>query len=229
MVLTRKEERSCGYKTKVAIIGASGGLGTKLSERLKPDFDVIPLSSKELDITDRGQLSSFFSTNELGIVINLAGYNFDCFLHKYNDANFNELDKQIDIVTKGGVNILNACLPGMRARGFGRIVYFSSIVVSKPVVGTSVYSASKAFLEALMRSCAVENAAKGITSNTIQLGYFNAGLTNKIPASIQDKLKCNIPSRRWGELNELENVVRCLIQTEYINGTTLKVTGAGEL
>ena len=63
----------------------------------------------------------------------------------------------------------------------------------------------------------------------IQLGYFNAGLTHKIPASIQDKLKGDIPSGRWGELNELENVVRCLIQTEYINGTTLKVTGAGEL
>jgi len=229
MVLAHKEVYSLGHKTTVAIIGASGGLGRSLSKRLKSDLNVIPLSSKQLDITNRNQLNSFFINNKVGIVINLAGYNFDCLLHKYNHENFHELDKQIDIVTKGGVNLLNACLPGMRSRGFGRIIYFSSIVVSKPVVGTAVYSASKAFLETLMKSCVVENGTKGITSNAIQLGYFNAGLTKKIPSSIQNTLKHNIPSRRWGEMDELENVVRCLIKTEYINGTTLKLTGAGEL
>ena len=228
-MVIENEKKLTNYKNTVLIIGGSGGIGRSLSDKLKLDLNVISLSSKELDITNRKQLREFFNKNKIGVVINLAGYNFDCFLHKYNIENFNEIDKQIDIIIKGGVNILNACIPGMRSRGFGRIIYISSILVSKPVVGTAVYSASKSFLETLMKSCTIENGMKGITSNTIQLGYFDAGLTKKIPPLIQNKIKLNIPSKRWGAIEELENVVRCLIKTEYINGMTLKLTGAGEL
>jgi len=227
--ISKKIDTSIPFKKLIVIIGGSSGLGVGLSFKLKNNYEVISLSSKDLDITNQEDLRTFFNNKKVDILINLSGYNYDCLIHKYEESNYLEIDKQIDIVCKGGINVLNACLPKMRKAGYGRIIFISSILVSKPVIGTSVYTASKSFIESLMKTCAKENSQKGITSNAIQLGYFNAGLTKKIAPANQITLKENIPSKRWGELDELENVIRCIIQTEYINGSVLRLTGGAEL
>ena len=71
----------------------------------------------------------------------------------------------------------------------------------------------------------MENANKGVTCNTIQLGYFDGGLTYKIPEQFRADIQKSIPIGRWGSIDELENVIRCLIDTPYINGTSIKVNG----
>ena len=209
----------------VALIGGSGGIGAELDSLLGGGYKILNLSSSELNLTDVNSLKQFFSNNDIDIVINLAGYNFDCFLHKYDSTNFHEIDKQLDVVVKGSINLLNACLPAMRDRGFGRIIMASSVLVSQPLVGTAVYSASKAFVESLVQTCAIENCQKGITVNAIQIGYFDAGLTHKIPDNVKEGILAGIPSKRWGAIAELRNVVEMLITTEYVNGTTIKING----
>jgi NAD(P)-dependent dehydrogenase (short-subunit alcohol dehydrogenase family) len=209
----------------VALIGGSGGIGAELDSLLGGGYKILNLSSSDLDLTDVNSLKQFFSNNDIDIVINLSGYNFDCFLHKYDSTNFHEIDKQLDVVVKGSINLLNACLPAMRDRGFGRIIMASSILVSQPLVGTAVYSASKAFVESLVQTCAIENGQKGITVNAIQIGYFDAGLTHKIPDNVKEGILAGIPSKRWGAIVELRNVVEMLITTEYVNGTTIKING----
>ena len=136
---------------RIALIGGSGGIGTELASLLSGGYQILKLSSNDLNLTDINKLKEFFSNNDVDVVINLAGYNFDCFLHKYDDTNFHEIDKQLDVVVKGSINLLNACLPAMRDRGFGRIIMASSILVAQPLVGTAVYSASKAFVESLVQ------------------------------------------------------------------------------
>ena len=210
---------------RIALIGGSGGIGTELASLLSGGYQILKLSSNDLNLTDINKLKEFFSNNDVDVVINLAGYNFDCFLHKYDDTNFHEIDKQLDVVVKGSINLLNACLPAMRDRGFGRIIMASSILVAQPLVGTAVYSASKAFVESLVQTCAIENGQKGITVNAIQIGYFDAGLTHKIPDNVKEGILAGIPSKRWGAIVELKNVVEMLITTEYVNGTTIKING----
>ena len=209
----------------VALIGGSGGIGAELDSLLGGGYKILNLSSSDLNLTDVNSLKKFFSNNDIDIVINLSGYNFDCFLHKYDSTNFHEIDKQLDVVVKGSINLLNACLPAMRDRGFGRIIMASSILVAQPLVGTAVYSASKAFVESLVQTCAIENGQKGITVNAIQIGYFDAGLTHKIPDNVKEGILAGIPSKRWGAIVELKNVVEMLITTEYVNGTTIKING----
>lgn len=210
---------------KIALIGGSGGIGSKLASLLSSKYYTFNMSSKDLNLTDIYNLNSFFLNNDIDIVINLAGYNFDCFLHKYNETNYQEIDKQLNVVVKGSINLLNACLPSMRDRGFGRIIMASSILVSQPTVGTAVYTASKAFVESLVQTSAIENSSKGITINAIQLGYFDAGLTHKIPENIRKNILSSIPSKRWGSVVELKNVIEMIITTEYLNGTSIKING----
>ena len=216
--------KSSQLKT-LALIGGSGGIGTELDPLLDGGYKILNLSSSDINLTDINSLTEFFSNNDIDIVINLSGYNFDCFLHKYNTTSFHEIDKQLDVVVRGSINLLNACLPTMRDRGFGRIIMASSVLVSEPLVGTAVYSASKAFVESLVKTAAIENGQKGITVNAIQIGYFDAGLTHKIPDNVKEKILTGIPSKRWGAIAELKNVVEMLIATEYVNGTTIKING----
>jgi len=215
-------------KVKVLIIGGTGGLGSGLVANLESDYEITSMGSNDLNILDVDNLRAFFQKYEAEVILNVSGYNYDCLLHRYDDKNFNEIDKQIDIVVKGNVNLLNACLPGMRSRGYGRIILTSSILVSKPVAGTGVYSASKAFVEGLVKACSVENAFKGITASAIQVGYFDAGLTHRIPSKLQDSILNQLPTSRWGTIEELASVVRLLIENAYLNGTTIKINGGAE-
>ena len=97
--------------------------------------------------------------------------------------------------------------------------------MSQPLVGTAIYSASKAFVESLVKTCAIENCQKGITVNAIQIGYFDVGLTHKFPDNIKEEILASIPSKRWGSVVEIKNIVDMLIKTEYINGTSIKING----
>jgi NAD(P)-dependent dehydrogenase (short-subunit alcohol dehydrogenase family) len=95
-------------------------------------------------------------------------------------------------------------------------------------LGTSVYTASKSFVEGLVKACSIENYAKGITANALQIGYFDAGLTHRIPAELSKKIESNLPAKRWGKIDELASIVEMLINNAYISGTTVKVNGGAE-
>lgn len=209
---------------KVVIIGGTGGLGSQITPKLS-DYEVVSLSSSDLDIRDRKKVFEYFSNNPADIVINLSGYNRDSFIHKLNLQSHEEADNQIDINIKGNLNILSACLPSMREKGFGRIILISSVLAEKPVVSTGVYAGCKGFLDSLAKTIALENMSKNVTCNTIQLGYFDGGLTYAIPEDFRQVILKTIPANRWGTIDELENTIRFLINTPYVNGTNLKING----
>ena len=210
---------------KLVIFGGSGGLGKPLTKKLKKDFKVYSLSSKDVDVTNFNDVKDFFSLNEIDIVVNLSGYNFNLILHKYSYDNYFEIQKQIKINIEGNINILSGCLPHMRNKNFGRIILISSVLSSKPVAGTSIYSGCKAFIDNLVKTCSLENLRKGITCNSIQLGYFDGGMTYQIPEKLIDQIKNDIPLKRFGNISELESTINYLIHTPYITGTSIKLNG----
>ena len=210
----------------LVIFGGSGGIGKQLTPLLERDYNVLSLSSKDVDITNYFDIKNFFLGNVVDIVVNLSGYNFNCFLHKYNDdVKLKERDEQVNVVINGTLNIMSNCLPQMRERGYGRIILTSSILASKPVAGTSIYSGCKAFMDNLAKTCSVENLSRGITCNTLQLGYMDGGLTYKVPEPFRRKIKENMPLKRWGTIEEIQNTIKYLINTEYVSGCAMKVNG----
>ena len=135
----------------------------------------------------------------------------------------------ININVKGNLNLLSACLPGMRKQKNGRIIFLSSVLSTMPVAGTSVYSASKAFIDNLVKTVTLENLSKGITCNSIQLGYFDAGMAHRIPEKIINNIVDDIPLKRLGKMEELYNTIEYLINTEYVSGTSIKINGGIDL
>ena len=88
---------------KIALFGGSGGLGTKLKPMLEDKYEVISLSSSDVDVRSMDELNVWFGNNDIDIIINLSGYNVDGFVHKLNSPT--DIDNMIDINIKGNINI----------------------------------------------------------------------------------------------------------------------------
>jgi len=93
------------------------------------------------------------------------------------------------------------------------------------MMGTGLYGAGKAFVDHLVQTAALENARHGITVNSIRMGYFDAGLTHRVPERVLSDAMYRIPLQRLGRMEELASAVRFLYENEYVTGTSLDLTG----
>lgn len=224
----------------IIITGASKGIGKflfdKFSEQGKEvigtfnSTNVAGSSSNSMyhvDITDYMQITDFFlkikdRLNEI-VLINSAGANYNCFAHK---ANIDTWKKIIDINLIGTFNMIHHVLQVMREQNYGRIINFSSVIAQRGIPGTSAYAASKAGLWGLAKAIAVENGSKGITINTLNLGYFNIGMINEVTSEMKEVLKTQIPvNNQFGEPNEIFEAVNYIIKSSYLTGSTIDING----
>jgi NAD(P)-dependent dehydrogenase (short-subunit alcohol dehydrogenase family) len=210
----------------ILIIGTTGGIGGQLSDLFREEGDfktLVGTGSSSLDIKSSLCVKSFFDVNpNINIVINAAGYNHNGFIDKQSSE---EVLKQLEINVIGYHNILQACLPHMRKGQFGRIITMSSILSHKVVKGTAIYSGCKSAIETITKVAAAENAKFGITINSLGLGYFNTGLIKSVPENMLKDIIEQTPLKRLGTTREIYNVIRCIINTEYINGANIALDG----
>jgi len=199
------------------LVGGTGGLGKQLIPLLGDFMEVTSVGSV-FDITT---LSSNISLH-YDVVINLATVNYDALLNKYSDE---QIDKMLSVNIQGNINLMRAAINFMRKNEFGRLIYISSILADQPLKGTAIYAAGKSFNETLMRTIALENANTGITSNVIQLGYFEGGLTEKVPIPILEKALEKVPLKRLGKAQEIANAIKFIVETEYFTGSVLRLNG----
>lgn len=209
----------------VLIVGGSGGLGSKVSEMLEEKYMISSVGSKDIDITNIASCESFFKDKSYDVVVNFAGVNYDSFIHKIGDHNIDKVKEMIDVNVLGTINLTSAALKKMRERKFGRIILISSVLAEKEVLGTSVYSSCKSFIDKFAKNASVENIGHGITVNTLQLGYFDGGMTYKIPLNIIEAIKESIGVKRFGKIEELASLISFLIETEYVTGANIKING----
>ena len=210
---------------KLLIVGGSGGLGSKLTELLKDFYDVTSISSKELDVRNFNDCQFYFTNNKFDVVLNLAGLNYDTMIHKIDINTIDKINDMIDVNIKGAINLTSSCLKFMRENKFGRIIHISSVLSEKNIIGTSVYSSTKSFLDKFVKNISLENIKYHITANTIQLGYFDGGMTYKIPETIINEIKKDIGLNRFGSIEELFNTIQFIISNEYVTGINLKIDG----
>jgi NAD(P)-dependent dehydrogenase (short-subunit alcohol dehydrogenase family) len=212
-------------KKSILFFGGTGGLGTQVIKHLD-NYEVKSLGSKDVDFLDETSILSFFNSIEkVDVLIIFTNYNYNGFLHKYNESNFDELSKQIEVNILSVTKIISKCLTKMRENNFGRIILSSSVTVDKNVMGTSIYAASKSYYENIVKTICLENASKNITANCIQLGYMDGGLTYTLSEEFIKKTIDSIPSKRLGKPEEISKTIDFLINNEYINGTPIKLTG----
>ena len=110
---------------------------------------------------------------------------------------------------------------------YGRIINISSIVGSSGNLGQSNYAASKAGVEGMTRSIALEVASRGITANCIAPGFIKTDMTKKLLESNEDKLLESIPIKRIGIPEDISSLTAFLASdnASYITGQTFHVNG----
>jgi 3-oxoacyl-[acyl-carrier protein] reductase len=208
---------------KIVFFGGTGGLGSKLIPLMK-DYEVITIGSQKVNLKNNQEITNFVKENSFDILIIFSNYNYNNYLHKYEE-NLDELFNQIDINIKGVTHLIVETLKKMRENNYGRIIIASSVLVDRPVPGTSIYSSCKSFFENLVKNIAIENASKNISANCLQLGYMDGGLLYTLPDSFLEKTKNEIPAKRFGSIEEIYQTIQFIINNSYLNGKTIKLTG----
>lgn len=210
---------------KILLFGGTGGIGKKIIESLDEKYECVSIGSKICDVTNEEAVKNYLSEQEFDIIIYLSVKNIDGLIHKQTNEMVNE---QLDVNLIGLLNVLRYSTNKLRVQKYGRIIYISSILAKKPMRGAGIYAASKSFCESLIKTYSLENGKYNITANSIQLGYFNEGLINQLPEDILNQVLNKITLKRLGDVKELANVIDMIINTEYINGTTISINGGYE-
>lgn len=210
---------------KVLVVGGSGGLGGKVVGLISSKYDITSVGSKDFDVRNIDDCEKFFADKNFDIVINFTGINYDTFIHKINSDNIENVQNLLDVNIKGNINLVSTSLKSMRKNNYGRIILISSVLSEKNVTGTGVYSSCKSFIDKFVKNVSLENIKYGVTSNTIQLGYFDGGMTYRIPEENLDAIKKTIGLKRFGKIEELVNAINFIIENEYVTGTNIKIDG----
>jgi 3-oxoacyl-[acyl-carrier protein] reductase len=208
---------------RVVIVDVEAELG----ERAAADLGGLAVAA---DVTDVASVEAMAArvVGELGridiVCANAGAYPF-ADLDQLDERTWNQV---MDLNVGGAVRTIRACLPAMRARGYGRIVLTSSItgpITGQP--GFAHYGASKAAMLGFMRSAAVELARTGITVNAVMPGNVSTPGFADTSDEHQDRMLSSIPMGRYAEPEEVGWAVRFLASPEaaYITGQTLIVDG----
>jgi len=128
------------------------------------------------------------------------------------------------------IEMIQLVAPGMRERGFGRIVSVSSSAAKEPIPGLLLSSAHRPGLLGAFKVLAKKLAADGITLNTILPGRIATDRISHLHGSIekaQEVAKDEIPAGRLGDAEELAAAAAflCSERASYITGTYLLVDG----
>ena len=214
---------------KILVTGGSGGIGSAIKNQLISEgHEVVAPTSSELDLADLDAVELWISNNSnlyIGGLVLSAGINSPKAFLEISDSDF---ARTFDVNMKSSRMLIQAFLPTMVKHKVGRIVAVSSAYANLARIDRSSYSISKAALEALIRSIAVEHANTNIIANVVVPGFISTPLTQKNNSQTQiHKLLERIPIGRLGTPLEVAQLVSFLLSEKntYITGQSIAIDG----
>jgi 3-oxoacyl-[acyl-carrier protein] reductase len=178
-------------------------------------------SPEDVQVLFEGVKGAF---GRLDILVNNAGLTRDNLMMRMKEEEFDEVLR----TNLGGTYLCTraALRPMIRAR-WGRIVNVSSVVGLVGNAGQANYAASKAGIIGFTKSVAREVAQRGITANAVAPGYVETELTGSLPENVKEAIRTQVPMGRFGEAEEVAEVVTFLAGegAGYVTGQTIAVDG----
>ena len=160
----------------------------------------------------------------IDIVVNNAGITRDGVLHKMSFDDWNEVMR---INLGGCFNMAKATFPGMRERGWGRIINIGSVNGQSGQYGQVNYAAAKSGIHGFTKALAQEGAKYGVTVNAIAPGYIDTDMVAAVPAPVLEKIVAKIPVGRLGHADEIARGVAFLASEDaaFVTGSTMSING----
>lgn len=227
----------------ILITGATGGLGTAMAKHFSGQNVRLALHAFHGETYDVACEHAWFHADlreetaidelvkavlerfgRIDVLINNAGISRNGMSWKLSADSWNEV---MAVNLSAPFFLMKAVIPGMRERGYGRIISISSIVGQAGMIGTAAYAASKAGLIGLTKTVAKETATSGIAVNALALGYFDAGMITEVSAELQEQIIRQIPKQRLGETDTILATIDWLLQpaADYVTGQTIGLNG----
>jgi len=225
-----------GLKGKTAIVtGGAAGIGAAVVKRFEEEgtrvvvFDLDGQPS--VDITDYEAVQrAVAAAGPVDILVNNAGWDlFRPFLK--TDPAF--WQKIISINLVGAMNLLHCVLPGMVARGRGKVVTVASDAGRVGSSGEAPYSACKGGLIALTKTLAREVAKSNIQLNVVCPGLTETGMFEQFmqgagdPQKLREAYRRAVPMGRLGKPEDLPGSILFFASddADFITGQVLSVSG----
>jgi len=158
------------------------------------------------------------------VVVNNAGITRDAVLHRMTFDDWNEVMR---INLGGCFNMVKATFPGMRDRGWGRVVNIGSVNGQSGQYGQVNYAAAKSGIHGFTKALAQEGAKFGVTVNAIAPGYIDTDMVSAVPQPVLEKIIAKIPVGRLGHADEIARTVTFLCSEDagFITGSTMSING----
>ncbi|MBQ3225623.1 MAG: 3-oxoacyl-[Clostridia bacterium] len=160
----------------------------------------------------------------IDILVNNAGITKDGLMMRMSEADWDDV---LDINLKGAFLMTKAVSRPMMKQRSGTIINVASIVGVMGNPGQANYVASKAGLIGLTKTTAKELSSRGITCNAVAPGFIRSAMTDKLSDAVKEEYFKAIPLGRFGETEDVANVIAFLASdlAKYITGQVVHIDG----
>lgn len=181
------------------------------------------------DMSKEGDVDRLFTQiidefSKIDVLINNAGITKDGLIISMKEDDFRDV---LEVNLFSAFYTMKRAARLMARRRQGNIINISSIVGIRGNAGQANYSASKAGLIGMTKSLAKELASRNIRVNAIAPGFIETDMTDRLKDDIKAKLLKEIPLNRFGQGEDIGNLVSFLVSKEagYITGQVISVDG----
>ncbi|MFI5896343.1 SDR family NAD(P)-dependent oxidoreductase [Actinoplanes sp. NPDC051513] len=214
------------------VTGGMSGIGAATAARLRADgvtvltLDISPEADLVADVTDSGAVRAIAAAaGEVDVLVNSAGIvgpNAPLW-----EVPADGWERTFAVNVRGTFNTCQAFVPGMIARGWGRIVNIASIAGKDGNPNMSPYSASKAAVIALTKSLGKELATTGVLANAVAPAVIETPMNADTGPDALAHITGLIPMRRVGQASEVAELIAwlCSDRMTFSTGAVYDISG----